>query len=324
MITYILLVIITIFIIICILYNYESNERKEEKGYDKVKVGFEHFWDTYLTESEKPYINNLLSMIPNSEYEKDLSKCDVIFHSQFGKPDKTKFLSNVKYIFWSGEYWPFEMNNYKVTLSNFETNQINITYPFFFAFYHSYDERIKESYNKNQEYIADKFCAFIASNTNFPGCKVRNEFFHYLNNNYKRVDSYGRAFNNVNIKLDFPYNDKKQLELLKKHKFVICFENTRTDDWYITEKLFLAKYAGCLPIYWGTIKCKELFNQDAFLYLEEDTETGFENLKNKIIELDNNDELYLSMRNKELIKEETKMKFNKTNIIKMISQRLYK
>jgi hypothetical protein len=321
---YILFGVLIILIVILIISSIQKNndEINDEIKKNDVKVGFQHFWGNYLTDGEIPFVNNLLSLIPNSVHEKDLSKCNIIFHSHFGHSSKEEFLPNVKYIFFSGEHFNFDIKNYNASLSNQVTSDINICYPFFFIFYHSFHDRIKNAYHTDKSYIADKFCAFIASNKSFPGCKVRNEFFHYLTNNYKKVLSYGKAFNNVGYSLDFNYYDEKQLKLLNQHKFVICFENTKTEDYYITEKLFSAKFSGSIPIYWGTKKCLEIFNDDAFLYLEDETEESFKKLKDKIIELDNNDEMYLRMRNNELFKQEATSKFDKSYIKALIKEKL--
>jgi GR25 family glycosyltransferase involved in LPS biosynthesis len=102
-----------------------------------------------------------------------------------------------------------------------------------------------------------KFCAFVATN---PSNGNRNLAFHILNAWAKEsgrggVDSGGRLFTNLPegplpagrgggggelIKVDF----------YKKYKFVLTFENSSSPG-YTTEKLFHAKVAGAVPIYWG-------------------------------------------------------------------------
>lgn len=128
----------------------------------------------------------------------------------------------------------------------------------------------------------NKFCAFIHSNTN---ATKRNEFLFKLSN-YKKVDSGGMAFNNIG------YRVENKLEWLKDYKFCMCFENF-SEYGYLTEKLLEGMMGGCIPIYWGSNSCKEEFNQKSFLNWHD-----FENdeqLINKIIELDQNDEIYKQM-----------------------------
>jgi hypothetical protein len=40
-------------------------------------------------------------------------------------------------------------------------------------------------------------------------------------------------------------------ETLRNYRFTLCYENMTNIDGYISEKIFDAFYAGCVPIYWG-------------------------------------------------------------------------
>jgi hypothetical protein len=102
----------------------------------------------------------------------------------------------------------------------------------------------------------------------------------------------------------YPYRwfDDEQIELISRHKFALCFENSRDDEkYYISEKILNAKLSGAIPIYWGSSKCLELFEQDSFLFLEDNTQESFKRLLEKIKELDNDDDKYIQMRNKRLV-----------------------
>lgn len=88
-----------------------------------------------------------------------------------------------------------------------------------------------------------KFCAFMVSNSKPPYSDVRDNCFELLSQ-YKKVDSGGRFRNNVGA----PVRDK--IAWLKDYKFHLCFENSSYPG-YLTEKLFHAYAAGCVPIYWG-------------------------------------------------------------------------
>ena len=271
------------------------------------KVGFQYFWSNFLSYTERLYITHLLSFIKDSIFESNISECDIIYHSYFGNPmnnfDKTK-----KYIFYSGEKYSFPKEQYKISLCHEEDKDNVICYPLFFFLLNASPEQYHLVYDKNDSsLIPQKFCAFVVGN---PNCQIRNQFFLFLSQ-YKKVDSYGNVMNNVGYKLDFSYTDERQLGLLGQHKFVICFENTKTDNYYITEKLMIAKASGSIPIYWGTKKCLELFNRNAFLYLEEESEKGFMNLMKKIQLIDSNDNLYLMMRNTPLISTDIKNRFDK-------------
>jgi GR25 family glycosyltransferase involved in LPS biosynthesis len=295
--------------------NYYVYERILQK-----RVGFEYFWGGYLSIDERGFVFHLLSLIPDSLYETDLEKCDIIYHSHFGNKFQ-KFIPNKKYIFFSGEKYPFPSEKYNLSLSFKPDSNNSVCYPFFFTVLHTYQPRYDSIfYSNNSNEIPIEFCAFVVSNSN---CQIRNTFFQYLSQNYKQVKSYGKCLNNVGRILDFPYNDPKQMELLSKHKFVICFENTKLDEYYITEKILIAKAAGCVPIYWGSKKCLELFNPNSFLYLEDETLESFKKLLNKIILLDEYPDLYLKIRNTPLINDTIKRKFDKSNLQKKINKILF-
>jgi GR25 family glycosyltransferase involved in LPS biosynthesis len=110
-----------------------------------------------------------------------------------------------------------------------------------------------------------KFCAFIVSN---PTNSVRNQAFLSLNE-YKRVDSAGRLFNNVGdaVFTNIPGGgggELKKLEFLKDYKFCLTYENSKGAG-YVTEKILAAKAAGCVPIYWGAPNVTDDFPAGSFL-----------------------------------------------------------
>lgn len=65
----------------------------------------------------------------------------------------------------------------------------------------------------------------------------------------------------------FTQYDDNKLDYLKRFQFNICPENSNAMG-YVTEKLFQAISAGCIPIYWGSYNRPELdvLNQDAIIF----------------------------------------------------------
>jgi hypothetical protein len=55
---------------------------------------------------------------------------------------------------------------------------------------------------------------------------------------------------------------------------------------YITEKIMNAFLAGAIPIYWGTKYIKEIFNEKAFIYVNDFS--SLEECAKYIVELNNN------------------------------------
>lgn len=126
------------------------------------------------------------------------------------------------------------------------------------------------------------FCSFVVGN---PNCKVRNDFFELLNSK-KKVDSPGKVFNNINVKLD---GEEAKIDFLSTRKFNICFE-PYSHPGYTTEKILHAFYAGTVPIYWGNPLVTSDFNKDAFINAH--NFDSLEELRDHVMYVDSNEELY--------------------------------
>lgn len=125
-----------------------------------------------------------------------------------------------------------------------------------------------------------KFCNFVFSNRH---AKKRDAFFYKLSK-YKRVDSGGKHLNNIGS----PVKDK--LSFIHAYKFTIAFENDSYPG-YTTEKILHPMLVHSLPIYWGNPLVHKDFNTKSFLnYHDYDSEDA---LIERIVEIDNNDDLYL-------------------------------
>lgn len=79
-------------------------------------------------------------------------------------------------------------------------------------------------------------------------------------------------WNNNSEELWEIYNDDK-ISYLKNFKFNICPENTNSEN-YVTEKIFEAFIAGCIPIYYGANNFpeKDVINRDAVLFWNMDSD----------------------------------------------------
>lgn len=128
-----------------------------------------------------------------------------------------------------------------------------------------------------------KFCDFIYSNHN--AHPARRKFFELLNA-YEKVDSGGKYLNNLG------YCVRDKLDFQTNYKFSIAFENSSTSG-YTTEKIIQAFAAKTVPIYWGNPLISKEFNTKAFINCHE--YESFEDVIKKIMEVDENDDLYLSM-----------------------------
>lgn len=107
----------------------------------------------------------------------------------------------------------------------------------------------------------------------------------------------GRAFNNVGGRV------KNKINFLSFYKFSFAMENTKGDG-YASEKIIDSFIAGTIPIYYGDYMIDEYINPKAFILIK-----GEKDIKNKIEyikKIDNDDNLYQSILEEEIINEDYK------------------
>ena len=168
----------------------------------------------------------------------------------------------------------------------------------YFRFSECYlDKKTADRKCVDESYFNRHFCNFIYSNFNSgEGAKIRQEFCKKLMA-YKRVDCPGAVLNNMKAddlapRVDDDWGGNKK-KFLKKYKFTIAFENSRSNG-YTTEKLFDAFESFSVPIYWGNPLVAREFNPKAFINCN-DFDNDFDAVIERIKELDNDEEKYLSM-----------------------------
>jgi hypothetical protein len=131
-----------------------------------------------------------------------------------------------------------------------------------------------------------KFCSFVIGHVRN---RKRVEFFERLSR-YKKVDSGGRALNNIGRSIGETPADK--LAFLEPYKFNIAFEN-QSFPGYTTEKIAEAMRARCVPIYWGSPQIQTEFNPRSFLnHLDFPNEDA---LIERIIQIDQDEALHAEM-----------------------------
>lgn len=145
------------------------------------------------------------------------------------------------------------------------------------------DFKAPRQFTKSDLVQKTEFCSFVYSN--YLADEARDTFFNLLSQ-YKQVNSGGRYKNNVGgpvaSKLDFE----------KRHKFSMAFENSSREG-YTTEKIFCSLAADTIPIYYGDPRIGEIFNEKRFVNVMKYPD--FESVVERIKEIDQNDELYLTI-----------------------------
>jgi hypothetical protein len=143
-----------------------------------------------------------------------------------------------------------------------------------------------------------RFCDFIYSHAR--GAPEREYIFRLLSV-YKRVDSYGKLFNNdpprgtvLETEQGRPSWFHESVALKSSSKFSVAFENAiHPKGYYISEKIVASMLAQTIPIYWGNPRIGERFNPKSFINCHD-----YQNLKEvaKVVqEIDNDDDRWCSI-----------------------------
>lgn len=246
--------------------------------------------------------NNFIYEILSKRYKVKLSdNPDYIFY-QFGAKDFLDY--DCVRIFYTAENIvpDFNLCDYGISYQYIDFGDRYFRYPVYFV--NSFKPYKGDDYATNlflamnkhlnaQKYLPDKkeFCSFVYSNEK--GAECRKKIFECLSS-YKKVNSGGRYLNNIGGAVE----DK--LVFQRKHKFSIAFENSSSSG-YTTEKIVHAFAAGTIPIYWGNPDIEKEFNPESFINCNAFglTEKGepeiLEKILCRIIEIDENDDLFYSM-----------------------------
>ena len=144
--------------------------------------------------------------------------------------------------------------------------------------------------------IKDRKFSIYLHNNNEP--KRRRQIYEKLNN-YKHIDTKSEVQHLIS-----QYLSLDKINLIKNYKFTFAMQNHSTVELmegqkyypgFICEKIIDSYFANTIPIYYGNDKITEYFNEKSFINWHSfDSDESF---INKIIELDNNDDLYLEYLN---------------------------
>lgn len=134
-------------------------------------------------------------------------------------------------------------------------------------------------------------CALIATHDTW---HTRAPIYNTLKS-IMEITCAGKWNNNTEELWKVYYDDK--ISYLKNFKFNICPENTNTEN-YVTEKIFEAFIAGCIPIYYGANNKpeEEVINQNAVLFWDMNSDNDA--LIKEIKRILSNDDYYKKFSNK--------------------------
>ena len=254
-----------------------------------IKIGFADFWDGF--QHNNNFFLDLFTEMYDDVQHVPAQQANIVIYSCFGQTHHQIDRSSCTKIFYTGENIRpnYSECDYSFSFDFDEYDGKNIRIPLWML---QIDWFNKITY-KNPNYVLpfgdindnsyiktpkSKFCAAIFNNPE----KQRVEAYQKLNN-YKKVDGYGKPFSN------WFYGEEVKYRILAHYKFSLCFENSSYPGYY-TEKLFHAKTAGTVPIYWSDKQVDRDFNPKSYIHLADFN--SIDDLVKHIDEVDNNDDLY--------------------------------
>jgi hypothetical protein len=276
-------------------------------------VFFNGFWNGFIenTDPNKSFV--LLNILEKTFNEKitlgNENNSDILVESVFS--DKTfinykkwryTFLFNgesIRYLF-EKKYKRFALiPNYNCILSGrfTDSNKKLINFPLFVYYIYSNNYFPLLTNNIKIDIAPKKHICAIISNGN---SSIRNTILDKIGK-YIKIDYAGRFRNNV-PRLEGDYNSRDMLNFYSQYKFVICLENTKQET-YITEKIINGFLAKTIPIYWGSDKITDYFNDKRFINIPNIEDNTFINVIKKLLLIINNDEEYLKIVNEPIFKD---------------------
>lgn len=268
----------------------------------KIKIKFTDFHNKFVPEKSSIY------KMLNRYYDIEMSNNpDYLFYSCFGY-DFLKY--DCIRIFLSGENIipDFNLCDYAMASYHMEFGDRYLRSPNYIGRKEVYTLAInKHELYKDINLTDRKFCNFVYSNG--WAHPARKEIFELILA-YKKVDSGGRYLNNIGYRID------NKLEFQKMYKFSLAIEND-TSIGYTTEKIIDAFAAGSIPIYWGDPAVGDVFNEKSFINCH--LYDSFEEVLNKVIDIDQDDNAYLEMIKQPIYKNSSLAKqYSEESIIKFL------
>src|SRR3989344_5204980 len=114
-----------------------------------------------------------------------------------------------------------------------------------------------------------KLCTFMFSNKRGKHPKElyteREKVVQFFENKPEGdFEFYGQLWEKAGYK-NYRGAPESKIDTLKNYRFCICYENVHDVKGYITEKIFDAFAAGCIPIYWGASNVTEYIPEGCFI-----------------------------------------------------------
>jgi len=324
-------------------YNKSDIQTTTSKPTKSIKIAYLDFWQEYSDRplsfqdiqdpqswSSKPQNKTLITIdqgvgIFHRDYLENLldnkieivhpNQADFIICSQFGN-SRLQYQNTKKIcLIYESDFSILNEPN-TIYFSTHLTNDPRQFYLPLTAMYYGFSiyETLQSPRNFTFQQVKDRqHCCSIISNCNG---EFRNEFLFKLMD-VICVDNYGKLYQNAND--DFIQStcwyDPNLSKTIKQYKFMICMENVQKEG-YHSEKILHGFLNYVVPIYWGDPNIVKVFNPNSFINVNE---LGIKLAIQKIVQLCQNDNEYLTMLNEPIIHETSMIKnYNETEFYKII------
>ena len=193
--------------------------------------------------------------------------CNVVVKSNFTNLEPRWITRNKPYILWSGESnIPSVPNNSKKFLYVI-TTFINTPYICYIPYVLDSPYLYKPKLNNS---VTRKYLIAYCSSHKVP---IREQLFDLFveKAGAHQCHSLGRNFGSYissQRRVEGTWESQELVQRYTNYNFVFAIENSDVDG-YVTEKIMNAFHSGAIPIYWGTSYVKKLFNEKAFIYVND-------------------------------------------------------
>lgn len=248
------------------------------------------------SESDKDFSGHFIYKIFKKHYDVEFSdNPDYVFYHE-STYEHLKYPNSIK-IFYTGENVSpnFNLCDYAIGFDYMDFGDRYYRFPLYLivVFYNKeeLDRGIDTDFTKPELFTKQdllkktEFCSFVYSN--YLADETRQIFFDKLSK-YKKINSGGRYMNNICGRVI------NKLEFEEKHKFAIAFENSSRPG-YTTDRLPASLAAKTIPIFWGNPEIGREFNEKRFINCH--NYKNLDEVVERVIEIDKNDDLYLSIIN---------------------------
>jgi hypothetical protein len=241
-----------------------------------VKISYSNFWDNFDIDNNwfnymfMEYFNDDTIEFSNNHHGSDIIVVDESDNPEILPDDPIK-------IFYTGEYHKKGYDPEKHILLGFDPTDFSkrsYRLPVWYIYMNWWPEKFYPRLVRCgpiHNFDLDALCR-IANENEIKSFLERDRFavttlghFGWENNRLHaikalnsigQVDGYGDAFGRP--------DDRHKTDILKDYKFNLCFEN-RISPGYITAQITEAKFAGCIPIFWGDSEAKNDFNPECYI-----------------------------------------------------------